>query len=235
MNDPAPSSTTPRTHPAHPDRPLRLHRHRISGHAHRVELLLSLLDLRYELVDVDLLAGAHKRPDFLKMNPFGQVPVLEDGEQIFADSIAILVYLALQYDHARTYFPEDPSRAAEVMRFLSLAQGPLAYGPAAARVSALFQRHYDLEKAKSEGAKLFGMLDAHLEARAAGASDRDRVFFVGDAPTLADVALYAYVAHAPEGGVPLTPHPQLLAWTARMQDLPRFVPLVSTQTKVYAA
>ena len=234
MNVPAPTaaSTAPQAHPGHPDRPLRLHRHRISGHAHRVELLLSLRALRYELVDVDLLAGAHKTPDFLKVNPFGQGPVLEDGEQMLADSSAILVYLALRYDRARSYYPEDPARAAEVMRFLPVAQDPLAYGPAASRVSALFQRDYDLEKAKSEGAKL---LDAHLEARAAGVSDRDRVFFVGDAPTLADVALYAYVAHAPEGGVPLTPHSHLLAWTARMQALPRFVSLVSTQTKVYAA
>ncbi|HYD65400.1 glutathione S-transferase N-terminal domain-containing protein [Azospirillum sp.] len=83
------------TAPAHP---IRLHRHPLSGHAHRVELMLSLLRLPCEPVDVDLRAGAHKRPEFLAKNPFGQVPVIEDGDVTLADSNAILVYLALRYD-----------------------------------------------------------------------------------------------------------------------------------------
>ncbi len=73
---------------------LTLHRFPLSGHAHRAELLLSLLGLDANLVDVDLRKGAHKQPDFLKLNRFGQVPVLEDGNQVIADSNAILVYLA---------------------------------------------------------------------------------------------------------------------------------------------
>ena len=65
--------------------PIRLYRSKLSGHAHRVELLLSLLALPVELVDVDLRAGAHKTPAFLAKNPFGQVPVIEDGDVTVCD------------------------------------------------------------------------------------------------------------------------------------------------------
>jgi glutathione S-transferase len=58
-----------------PQRPIRLHRFALSGHCHRVELLLSLLELPYESIDVDLRAGEQRRPEFLALNPFGQVPV----------------------------------------------------------------------------------------------------------------------------------------------------------------
>ncbi|HEY9193188.1 MAG TPA: glutathione S-transferase N-terminal domain-containing protein, partial [Methyloversatilis sp.] len=74
-----------------------LHGFRLSGHSHRAELFLSLLGLPFEFRQVDLAAGAHKQPEFLAKNPFGQVPVIEDGEVVVADSTAILVYLASRY------------------------------------------------------------------------------------------------------------------------------------------
>jgi glutathione S-transferase len=77
---------------------IRLHGFFLSGHTHRAELFLSLLGLPYERIEVDLAKGAHKKPDFLALNPFGQVPVLEDGDAVVSDSNAILVYLALRYD-----------------------------------------------------------------------------------------------------------------------------------------
>lgn len=84
-------------------KPVRLYRHPLSGHSHRVELFLSLLGVPFELVEVDLTKGAHKEPAFLALNPLGQVPVLEDGDLVLADSNAILVYLALSYDRARRW------------------------------------------------------------------------------------------------------------------------------------
>lgn len=80
-----------------PSPKLRLHRFERSGHCHRVQLLLSLLHLPVQLIEVNLAGGAQKRPAFLAMNPFGQVPVLEDGELAIADSNAILVYLVEKY------------------------------------------------------------------------------------------------------------------------------------------
>src|SRR2546421_6812040 len=90
--------------------PIHLYRHPLSGHSHRVQLLLSMLGLPYETTDVDFAAGAHKAPAFLAMNPLGQVPVIEDGPVTVADSNAILVYLARRYGDER-WLPLDPLRA----------------------------------------------------------------------------------------------------------------------------
>lgn len=195
---------------------LRLYRHLLSGHCHRVELFLSLLGLPVELVEVDFLAGAHKTPEALARNPFGQVPVLEDGDLLLADSNAILVYLALTYDPSRRWYPREPVKAAAVQQWLSVAAGQLAYGPATARLVSLFKLPLDRERAGEIAGQLFTLLDAHLASR---------LFLVGNQPTLADVALYAYTARAPEGGLALTPFPNLRAWLGRIEALPGFLPM----------
>ena len=117
---------------------IKLYRHPLSGHSHRVQLLLSLLGLDADLVEVDLAAGEHKQPGFLARNPLGQVPVLEDDDHSIADSNAILVYLAREYDTDNRWLPTDPLAAAEVQRFLSIAAGQKAHGPAAARLVNVF-------------------------------------------------------------------------------------------------
>jgi glutathione S-transferase len=165
-----------------------------------VELLLSLLELPVELVDVDLAGGEQKRPPFLALNAFGQVPVLEDDALTLADSNAILLYLAASYGAPR-FSPASPALLAEQQRWFSVAAGPLALGPAAARAHALFR-----------------VMNAHLAARP---------FLTGSELGLADVSNYAYVAHAPEGGVPLDEYPNLRAWIARVEATPRFVPMKS--------
>src|SRR5439155_13066029 len=121
-----------------PARPIKLHGFRLSGHSHRVQLFLSLLDLPHELVDVDLPGGAHKTEAFLRLNAFGQVPVIDDDGVIVADSNAILVYLAGKYDGGGRWLPLEPVRAAAVQRWLSVAAGPLAFGPATARLAVVF-------------------------------------------------------------------------------------------------
>lgn len=196
-----------------PAQPLRLHRFALSGHAHRVQLFLSLLGLPFECIDVDLAGGAHKRPDFLRLNPFGQVPVLEDGDVVLPDSNAILVYLASRYGASGGWWPSDPVRCAEVQRWFSVAAGPLAAGPAAARVARLFGRPED-PRTHTIAQELFTRLENHLTGRD---------WLVGSHPTLADVALYTYTAHAPEGGISLDPYPGLRAWLARVEALPGFV------------
>ncbi|VEB42070.1 putative S-transferase [Chromobacterium violaceum] len=91
--------------------------------------MLSLLGLAYEAVPVNLREGEHKQPAFLKLNRFGQIPVLVDGGEVIADSNAILVYLARRYGHG-DWLPSDPVREARVQRWLSAAAGPLAFGAA---------------------------------------------------------------------------------------------------------
>ena len=92
-----PVSTPRPSHKAPPAQPIKLYRSVISGHSHRVELFLSLLGLPVECVDIDLATKGHKTSDFLAMNAFGQVPVIQDGDITLADSNAILVYLTGRY------------------------------------------------------------------------------------------------------------------------------------------
>ena len=122
---------------ARPAQPIKLYRAAVSGHCHRVELFLSLLGLPFELIDVDVAAKAQKEPEFLKMNPFGQVPVIQDGDVTLADSNAILVYLMHKYANDQWISP-DPVLAAQVQSWLSVAAGLVAFGPAAARAIILF-------------------------------------------------------------------------------------------------
>jgi glutathione S-transferase len=203
-----------------PAQPIRLHRNALSGHAHRVELFLSLLGLPFELVDVNMVRGAHKTPEFMAMNnPFGQVPVIEDGDVAIADSNAILVYLATRYDPDGRWLPRDAVGAARVQQWLSVAAGQLAYGPSLARFITLFGARLDLDRAQAISRHLFEVLDKELEKRP---------FLAGDAPTIADIALYTYTAHAPEGGIALEPYGHVRAWLARIEALPGFVGMRSS-------
>ncbi len=203
---------------------LRLYGFSLSGHSHRVQLFLSLLDLPFEMVEVNLGAAAHKQPDFLKRNPFGQVPVLEDDGVIVSDSAAILVYLATKYADPM-WLPKDPEGAAAVQKWLSVAQGQIAYGPAAARLVNVFGVQCDHEQAKIIAHSLFALIETHLSGRS---------FLVGDHPTIADVAGYTYIAHAPEGDISLQPYPQIRGWLTRVEQLPGFVPMKTTAVGLVA-
>lgn len=205
-----------------PSQPIRLYRHPISGHSHRVELCLSLLDLPYQLLHVDLMQGAHKQPDFLAKNAFGQVPVIEDGDFTLADSNAILVYLGERYDEAGRYWPRTPEGKAQVVRWFSIAAGPMAAGLAGARAVRIIGAKLDYDRAVTIGQQLLKTLEAELGGRN---------FLVGNTATLADVACYTYVARAPEGDISLEPYPALRAWLGRVEALPGFVPMLATAPK----
>jgi glutathione S-transferase len=189
-----------------------------SGHAHRVELMLSLLQLPTELVFVDLAKGAHKQPDYLALNPFGQVPAIDDQGVVLADSNAILVYLAQKYGNGR-WLPTDPVGAAKVQRWLSVAAGPIAFGPARARLITVFGASYNAEEVIAYSHGLLRIIDQELAKSA---------FLTGSEPTIADVAAYSYIAHAPEGNVSLDDYANIRAWLARIEALPGFVGMPRT-------
>lgn len=197
---------------------ITLHGFPLSGHSHRVQLALSLMGLPHQVVQVDLKNGAHKSPEFLKFNPFGQVPVLDDDGTTLFDSNAILVYLAKAYGGER-WLPADPVGAARVQRWLSVAAGPLAFGPAAARLVTVFGASFNTDEVIGRAHTLLKVIDAEL---AKGP------FLVGDQATIADIANYSYIAHAPEGNVSLEPYPNVRAWLARVEALPGFVPMPRT-------
>ncbi|MBC06689.1 glutathione S-transferase [Thalassospira sp.] len=195
---------------------MKLYHHPISGHAHRARLFLGLLGLEHELVEVDLANGAHKSPEFVKLNPLGQVPVLQDGDTVITDSNAIMVYLAKKTG-ATNWLPEDAEDAARVQRWLSIAAGQIAFGPAAARLITLFGAPFDADEVISRAHAVLGNIEDHLKANDWLASDH---------PTIADVALYSYVARAPEGNVDLAAYGKVRDWLNRIEELPGFVPFM---------
>ena len=195
---------------------LRVYRHPISGHCHRVELLLGLLGLPHELTTVDLPAKAHQTPEFLQKNPLGQVPVLEHGDFTLADSNAIMIYLAEQFDQEARFYPRDARQRGQIQRWLSLAAGELMLGANRARLVKLLGKAFDYDAAAAMATRLLGLVNRELS---------ERRFLVGDSVTLADCALYAYTALVPEGGVSLAEYPHVRAWHLRLESLPGFVPM----------
>ncbi|PPJ48986.1 glutathione S-transferase [Rhizobium sp. KAs_5_22] len=204
---------------------MKLYHHPLSGHSHRARLFVSLLGLPHELVEVDLMAGAHKKPDFLQLNPFGQVPVLDDDGVVVSDSNAILIYLAKKAGRV-DWLPEDPQGSAAVQRWLSVAAGEVAYGPAAARLITIFGAKYNPEEVIGRAHALLSKLESQLAARD---------WLAGDRPTVADVAIYSYVARAPEGNVDLSDYPAVNAFLRRVEALPGFVPFDQTSIGLAAA
>lgn len=202
-----------------------LYRHPLSGHAHRVELLLSLLNLPTELVFVDLAKGEHKKAEFLAINAFGQVPVIDDNGTVISDSNAILVYLAKKYGSG-SWQLNDPLTEARVQRWLSVAAGQVAYGPAAARLITVFGAAFNADEVINRAHALLKVMENELAASP---------FLAGSAPSIADVANYSYIAHAPEGNVALEAYPNVRAWLQRIEALPGFVPMQRTAAGLHAA
>lgn len=194
---------------------IKLYRNDKSGHSHRVELFLSIINVQYSVFDIDLARGEHKTEEFLALNSFGQVPVIDDGGVVLADSNSILVYLALRYGES-FWLPRDPVGFASVQRWLSVAAGQLVAGPALARFIRAFQRGVDGSVAIERAHALFRVLEHELSTRK---------FLVGSSPTIADIAMYTYSAHAPEGGVSLEGYVSLRSWLARIEALPGFLPM----------
>jgi glutathione S-transferase len=134
------------------------------------------------------------------------------------------LYLAERYAPGR-WWPSDPLQAAAVQRWLSAAAGDLAFGPATARLITVFGKDADPAPVIARAHALFSVIEGTLvESR----------FIAGDSPTIADIALYSYTSHAPEGNVSLEPYPRLKAWLARIEALPGFVGMARTPAGLQA-
>ncbi len=205
---------------------IKLYGFPLSGHSHRVELMLSLLGLPTEFIFVDLKQGAHKSPDYLGgINSFGQVPAIDDNGTVLADSNAILVYLASKYGKGQ-WLPSDPVGLARVQRWLSAAAGQLHGGPASARLITVFGAELDPVATINRSHALLALLEQQLS---------DSRCLAGAEPSIADIAFYTYVAHAPEGNVSLAGYPHVRAWLASIEALPGFVGMPRTAVGLQSA
>ena len=184
-----------------------------SGNGYKVRLLLSQLGIRFTLVEKEIFAGETRTPDFLAINPNGRIPVLEldDGRRL-AESDAIIFYLA----EGTRFLPAERFARAEVLQWMFFEQ--YSHEPYIAVARRL--RHMDGKPVPAElaerGRQALGVMERHLAGR---------TFFVGDAYTIADVALYAYTHVADEGGFDLAPYAAVRAWLARVAAQPGHVPI----------
>ncbi|MGD1944645.1 MAG: glutathione S-transferase family protein [Leptolyngbyaceae cyanobacterium] len=195
---------------------MKLYGHEMSGNSYKVRLLLHLLNLDYEWVKVDLMKAEHKSPEYLALNPFGQVPLLVDGETRLADAQAILVYLARQYG-GDEWLPTEALPLAQVVRWLSTSAGEVRQGPENARLYHIFGRKtINVDRAYAQATTILTQLDQHLS---------QHTWLEFERPTIADVAVFPYVSLAPDGQVDLSPYPHVLAWLERVRQLPGFVPM----------
>lgn len=193
---------------------ITLHGTELSGHAHRVVLLLRMLEIPFRFVSAP--AEVRRSAEFLRLNPLGEIPVLQDGALVLPDSNAILVYLVKRYAPGSQWLPEEPVGAARVQRWLAIAAGQLMYGPAIARRIVQWSFPADHRRAVEIAGGLLRFMDAHLA---------EQTYLAGEQATIADLACHSYTAHAPEGGIPLEPYPNVRRWLARVEALPRFQPM----------
>lgn len=182
----------------------------LSGNCYKIRLMLSLLEQAYESRAVDLLAGENRGEAFLQLNSKGEVPVLEDGEQVLSDSNAILVYLATKYGEEH-WLPRDPISQARIQYWLATASNEIHHGPAAARVIKLFNAPRDYKQAVLVANTLLPQIDRHL-------SQQD--WLAAEHVTIADIAIYPYVALAEEGDIALDTYGRIHQWRQRIEPCP---------------
>jgi glutathione S-transferase len=192
---------------------MKLYDLELSGNCYKVRLFAALAGIPLEIVPVDFLAGEHKRSPLIDLNPWGEIPILTDGEVVLRDSHAILLYLASRYA-GEGWLPRDPAGLATVAQWLSTAANEVQNGPCAARLIDKFGYALNKDVALARAARVLPLIDAHLAAND---------WLTPERPTVADCAVFPYVALSHEGGVSLEPYPHIRVWIERVKALPGFL------------
>ncbi len=195
-----------------------------SGNGYKVRLLLAQLGMPYRYVELDIMRGATRTPQFLAINPDGRIPTLEleDGRHL-AQSDAILWYLA----DGTAFVPTEKFARAQVLQWMFFEQYSHEPNVATPRfivrhLPADSPRRAELLQRLARGREALAVMERHLQSRS---------YFVGERYSIADIALYAYTHVAEDGGLELAPFPQLRAWLARVAGQPRHVRLLDRPTQ----
>ncbi|KAE8371583.1 glutathione S-transferase [Aspergillus bertholletiae] len=212
---------------------LTLYSYKESGNSYKVRLLASLLTIKLSIVEIDFLNDEQHSEKFLAINPKGEVPTLVDGSLVLADSAAILVYLAGKHS-PNAWWSTDVAEQAQITEWLAFAASWVQYGVFTARAILSFGGAYNgigtggneqtLQEAQTRGVKSLRILDQRLASNEWLALGR---------PTIADLAVFVYVALAPMGDISLEPFEFVKAWIARIEQLPGFVPIEGLDDPLY--
>ncbi|MEO1685158.1 MAG: glutathione S-transferase [Cyanobacteria bacterium J06631_12] len=186
----------------------------LSGNSYKVHLLLELLKVDYDWKEMDLVNGEHKSPEYLAVNPLGQVPALVDGETKLTDAQSILVYLAKQYG-GEQWLPTETLPMVQVINWLFTTAGEVRQGPESARLYHFFGvSNINVERTYQKSEHVLTYLNQHLSTR---------TWLEFERPTIADVAVFPYVALSRDGKINLDDYPHILTWIDRVKKLPGFI------------
>ncbi len=192
---------------------IKLHDLEPSGNCYKVRLFCALIQQPLELISVDFMAGQHKSAPYLAINPFGEIPILDDDGFILRDSMAILVYLATKHN-VEAWYPSNAKERALVAQWLSSSVNNVMHGPGDARLIDKFGYTLNRETAHEISARILGIMNTHLA---------NREWLELGRCTIADIACFPYIALSHEGGVSLDAYPNIRAWIARIKALPNFI------------
>ena len=195
---------------------IRVHATMQSINGYKVRLFLTLLDVPFELVELDMYGGEHKREPFLTLNPFGQMPALEDGTFAIADSHACLVYVARKYDASGSWLPTDAEGEAKVAEWLSKSANEVHQGPWMKRAKIRRPDAIKLSDAEIDQRcdHILGIMDRHLARR--HWLSRDHV-------TIADVSCFGPISMLKVSGYDTDRWQSVSAWMQRIRALPRAI------------
>lgn len=213
---------------------IKLYSYQESGNSYKVRLLAALLGVKLEIQELDYFSDEQHSPAFLTINPKGEVPALVDGDIVLTDSAAILVYLAGKYAPKNSWWSEDLVEQARIVDWLAFAASWVQFGVFTARAILSFKGPYNglglqsteqtLKEAVIRGEKSLQILDGVLAQREWLANER---------PTVADIAVFVYVALAPMGDISLAPYPHVRAWIQRIRALPNFIAIDGLDDPLY--
>ncbi len=200
---------------------IKLYDYELSGNCYKLRMLMSMLDVDYQTVPIDFYPGReHKSDWFVRINPLGQLPVLDDDGLVLRDAQAILVYLAAKYDRSGKWYPtDDAALLGQIGQWMSFADGITSTASAARLHDGLFY-DFDIDACRAGAHRLFRILDEHLWfAERQG----HRWICPADHPTVADLACFPYIALSEEGGISRQDYPAIRRWMDRVKRIPGFI------------
>ena len=204
---------------------IRLYDYLPSGNGYKVRLLLTHLAIPFERVDLDIIQGKTRTPEFLARFPNGRIPAIEfeDGRRLF-ESNAIMWHFA----EGTQFLPDHPFERAKALQWMFFEQYSHEPFIAVARFFAIHPDHQDdrragLARIMKGGYDALAVMESHLSGT--GEGDHPRDFFVGGKYSIADIALYAYTHVAHEGGFDLAKYPAIRSWLDRVKSQPSHIPI----------